>query len=104
MPDSRTPRRTSQTRKAPSQASASRDVKLVTRDITRRVDNLLWGRAAGRCEFCNRDLTRAPVTQDTRNLAEKAHIYAFSLGGPRADNDWPDELINDVSNLLLVCH
>lgn len=68
------------------------------------VQNLLWGRAAGRCQFCNRGLTRSPATQETRNLAEKAHIYAFSRCGPRADDAWPVELLNDVDNLLLVCH
>ncbi len=65
---------------------------------------MLWGRAAGRCQFCNRPLSRAPATQATRNIAEKAHVYAFSPNGPRADHDWSAELINDVSNLLLVCH
>jgi hypothetical protein len=77
-----------------------------TRDISPAVQNLLWGRAAGRCQFdnCNRVLSRASATQATRNLAEKAHIYAFSRGGPRADDVWPRELLNDVENLLLVCH
>lgn len=85
-----------------------------TRDITRpksravplAVQNVLWGRAAGRCQFdnCNRLLSRVPATQATRNIAEKAHIYAFSRGGPRADDAWPAELLHDVENLLLVCH
>ncbi len=70
------------------------------------MQNLLWGRAAGRCQFdnCNRILSRVPATQATRNIAEKAHIYAFSRGGPRADSAWPAKLLNDVENLLLVCH
>jgi hypothetical protein len=104
-------RRTTKTkRKASSppetRSAYHRDVKPVTRDIPRVVENLLWGRAAGRCEFahCNRRLYRTSTTQETRNLAEKAHIYAFSQGGPRADDAWPAELINDVENLLLVCH
>jgi hypothetical protein len=67
------------------------------------VQNILWGRAAGRCQLCNRALTRSPLTQETRNLAEKAHIRAFSLGGPRAKSDWPAELINDLENLMLLC-
>ncbi|HEY0971317.1 MAG TPA: SAVED domain-containing protein [Gemmatimonadales bacterium] len=70
------------------------------------MQNLLWGRAAGRCQFqnCNRLLSRSPASKETRNLAEKAHIYAFSRGGPRASDDWPKALLNDVENLLLVCH
>lgn len=80
--------------------------RVLGRDVSTSTQNLLWGRAAGRCQFdnCNRLLSRAPATQETRNLAEKAHIYAFSAGGPRASTDWPDELLNDVENLLLVCH
>jgi hypothetical protein len=79
---------------------------VLSREISRHNEHILWGRAAARCQFdnCNRDLTRAPATQATRNLAEKAHIYAFSVGGPRADDDWPVEHLNDVDNLLLVCH
>ncbi|HVZ30812.1 MAG TPA: SAVED domain-containing protein [Polyangiaceae bacterium] len=78
----------------------------VTRTIRCHVANMLWGRAAGRCQFdnCNRVLSRAPATQATRNIGEKAHIYAFSLGGPRADGVWPSELLNDIDNLMLVCH
>jgi hypothetical protein len=77
----------------------------VTRAVKPSVQNILWGRAAGRCQFpaCNRTLTRTPATQETRNLAEKAHIRAFSRGGPRADHTWPADLINDVENLLLLC-
>jgi SMODS-associated and fused to various effectors sensor domain len=88
------------------QARGSDVTRPRTRDIKPAVQNLLWGRAAGCCQLdnCNRDLTRVPATQATRNLAEKAHIYAFSRGGPRADDTWTAELLNDVENLLLVCH
>jgi len=67
---------------------------------------MLWGRAAGRCQFnnCNRVLSYSPATRETRNVAEKAHIYAFSTGGPRAKNDRPDGWLNKIDNLLLVCH
>ncbi len=67
---------------------------------------MLWGRAAGRCQFdnCNRNLTLSPVTKETRNLAEKAHIRAFSPGGPRADHKWPTALLQNIDNLLLLCH
>lgn len=77
-----------------------------SRTILASVQCMLWGRSAGRCQFdnCNKVLSVAPATRETRNIAEKAHIYAFSAGGPRASEDWPDELLNDVSNLLLVCH
>ncbi|HYC89396.1 MAG TPA: SAVED domain-containing protein [Thermoanaerobaculia bacterium] len=55
---------------------------------------MLWGQAGGRCEFSGHNV----------NLAQKAHIYAFSEGGPRSDSGIGDDEINDLSNLILVCH
>lgn len=83
--------------------------KKVTRSITRRVEWVLWARAAGRCQFkgCNRILYRSPVTMEDVNIAEKAHIYFFSESGPRG---WGPLMVlnksssNNISNLLLVCH
>lgn len=67
---------------------------------------MLWGRAAARCEFsgCNRPLSRSSVTQETVNVAQKAHIYAFSSEGPRGNKGIPKAKLNDLDNLLLVCH
>lgn len=83
----------------------------VTGDVTRHIPSwvqaLLWGRAAGRCEFtgCNRPLWKSDVTQETRNIAERAHIRAFSDQGPRADDvSWPESAVHDPGNLLLLCH
>src|SRR5688572_25140704 len=82
--------------------------KEVTRYIKREVERELWARAAGRCEFdgCNRLLYKSPVTQERVNIAEKAHIYSFSEGGPRGWGPFENEkeLLNSISNLLLACH
>lgn len=66
---------------------------------------MLWGRSAGRCEFrgCNRPLYKSLVTQESVNLAEKAHIWGFSAGGPRAGRS-RTKALNDINNLMLVCH
>lgn len=78
----------------------------VTRDVRHPVKLLLWGRAAGRCEFqnCNKPLSRSPVTQEQVNIGEKGHIYSVSPNGPRGNDGIPPDEINDLSNLLLVCH
>ena len=57
----------------------------VTRYIGIATERELWGRAAGRCQFsgCNRLLYKSSVTQESVNLAQKAHIYSFSEKGPR---------------------
>lgn len=78
----------------------------VTRHITSSVECLLWGRAAARCEFwgCNKPLWKSSVTQESVNLAQKAHIYSFSAGGPRGHKGITRQELNDFGNLLLVCH
>ncbi|ABW67892.1 SAVED domain-containing protein [Desulfosudis oleivorans] len=82
--------------------------KEVTRYIKKEVERELWARAAGRCQFagCNRLLYKSPVTQENVNISEKAHIYAFSERGPRGWGQFSfnRKLLNDVSNLMLMCH
>ena len=67
---------------------------------------LLWGRAAGRCEFagCNREVWKNPTTQEPVNIAEAAHIYSFSDDGPRGNKGIAEDDLNRVDNLMLACH
>jgi hypothetical protein len=82
--------------------------KEVTRNIKPDVANKLWGRAAGRCQFngCNRLLYRSSVTQEQATIAEKAHIYSWAENGPRGRGPYAKDTtrLNNVQNLLLVCH
>ena len=80
-------------------------IELKSRDISRSVEAMLWGSAAGRCEFdgCNRPLWKSPVTQERVNLAEKAHIYSFSADGPRGNRGVDAKRLNALENLILVC-
>jgi len=66
---------------------------------------MLWGRAAGRCEFsgCNRPLSFHSKTKEDVNLAEAAHIIGFSEDGPRGEEELSEELGSDISNLMLLC-
>ena len=79
--------------------------KVASRDITRSIESMLWGRAAGRCEFqgCNQELYKSRVTQEPVNIAEKAHIYAFSSAGPRGNTRAARASLNAIENLMLVC-
>lgn len=78
----------------------------VTRYVAPDVKLLLWGRAAGRCEFagCNKPLWKSSVTQEQVNLAQKAHIYSFSASGPRGNAGIARKKLNSLENLMLVCH
>lgn len=84
---------------------AAQPRKLTSREITRPVESMLWGRAAGRCEFegCNQQLYKSKVTQEPVNVAQKAHIYAFSTGGPRGRKRGSTTQSNGIENLMLVC-
>lgn len=78
----------------------------VTRHVPVPVQCMLWGKAAGRCEFagCNKPLWKSSVTQESVNIAQKAHIYSFSSRGPRGNENLAASAINDIGNLMLVCH
>ena len=67
---------------------------------------MLWGRAAGRCEFagCNKPLWKSSVTQEQVNISQKAHIHSFSPRGPRGNKGFTRIEINGIDNLILVCH
>jgi SMODS-associated and fused to various effectors sensor domain len=81
----------------PKRYSSARNVPIATQC-------LLWGRAAGRCEFCNKALWKSSVTQEPVNLAQKAHIYSFSSRGPRGNGSISKADIHNIENLMFVCH
>lgn len=72
-------------------------------DLTRL---LLFVRAGGRCEFNghNRYLLEHPLTLTEINISEAAHIVAFSKHGPRGELQPRPVDINDIGNLMLLCH
>jgi len=78
----------------------------ITRKIPQAIQSMLWGKAAGRCQFagCNQPLWKSAVTREQVNIAQKAHIYAFSAGGPRAKGRPKAIKLNNLNNLILVCH
>lgn len=83
-------------------------IKEVTRKIAQGVERELWARTAGRCQFngCNRILYKSPITQETVNISEKAHIYSFSEDGPRGWGPFKKtpHSLNKIENLMLMCH
>lgn len=78
----------------------------VTRSIGDKTKLLLYVQAGGRCEFdgCNEYLLSHPLTHKPINLGQMAHIVAFSPDGPRGDSTDRPVNINDVDNLMLLCH
>jgi len=84
-----------------------RKISKPNRKIDPMVTALLWGRAAGRCQFrgCQRNLCYASVSGDLGNFAERAHVYSFEKNGPRGHEalEDPATQLNAVDNLLLLC-
>jgi hypothetical protein len=76
-----------------------------TRNINDKTTKMLWAVSAGMCEFrgCKNRLFSHHVTKENINLAQRAHIYAFSKGGKRFSRLVPRAKINDIDNLMLVC-
>lgn len=82
------------------------EVAEITRHISNSTQCMLWGKSAGRCQFagCNRPLWKSSVTQESVSVAQKAHIYSFSARGSRGNEGIAKDELNDISNLMLVCH
>lgn len=89
-----------------SALALNRLYEVPSRYVSSSVQCLLWGKAAGRCEFagCNKPLWKSSVTQEQVNVGQKAHIYAFSGNGPRGHRGVHRRDLNDIQNLILVCH
>lgn len=64
---------------------------------------ILWGKAAGRCEYCNELLYKDNHTGEEFNFAYHAHIIGDSENGPRGDECLSGELGSNISNIMLLC-
>ncbi|HAK78298.1 hypothetical protein FHS57_005887 [Runella defluvii] len=75
------------------------------KEIPEKVVNLLWARAAGRCQYegCNEILSRDILTKRNYNAAYIAHIIAAEPDGPRGDIILSPKHCQDFENLMLMC-
>ncbi|EHR03045.1 SAVED domain-containing protein [Bradyrhizobium sp. WSM471] len=76
------------------------------KQIPTKIQNILWGRAAGRCQYrgCNHSLVGDQISGAANaNKAYIGHIVADSADGPRGDPVRSPKLAHDVDNLMLVC-
>lgn len=67
---------------------------------------IVWGRAAGRCQFrnCGKRLDQDLIAGKTsRNNAYVAHVIAAAPGGERGDPELSYALSDDPENLMLLC-
>lgn len=88
----------------PADAAATR--KTTRKPIPNKVQNVLWGRAAGRCQYagCNKLLIGEQISgARNANKSYIAHIVGDSPEGPRGDAILSPKLAHDPDNLMLVC-
>jgi hypothetical protein len=80
--------------------------KAKRKPIPPKVQNVLWGRAAGRCQYtgCNQPLIGEQISgARNANKSYIAHIVGDSPDGPRGDPILSPKLAQDPDNLMLVC-
>lgn len=61
----------------------------------------LWGKAAGRCSWCNKDLF--PELKPAGVQGDMAHIIAKSSNGPRGSKEAKKCDLDKYDNLILLC-
>ncbi|OKO85503.1 hypothetical protein AC629_18880 [Bradyrhizobium sp. NAS80.1] len=74
--------------------------------IPTKIQNVLWGRAAGRCQYagCNKLLIGEQISgARNANKSYIAHVVGDSPDGPRGDPILSPKLAHDPDNLMLVC-
>jgi len=71
--------------------------------ISEKDIKLLWGRAMGRCSYCNEDLTMNLETTDPIIIGEMAHVIARQNGGPRGSEKIEPSKRNSYGNIILLC-
>ncbi len=65
----------------------------------------IWTRAAGRCHMCNAFLLDDYLSgKEDRKFGFIAHIIAEKENGPRGDRIRSPLLVNDPTNLMLLCY
>jgi hypothetical protein len=95
---------------APSRGTRRRrpagEKKKARKSFPKKVENVVWARAAGRCQYqgCNKLLIGDQISGAANaNTSYIAHIIADSPDGPRGDEVRSPLLAQDPDNLMLVC-
>lgn len=70
-----------------------------------RIQNVLWARAAGRCEFegCNELLCEDQLTKKKVNGSQIAHIQPVNRSA-RYEEGQSEDIKTDINNLMLLCY
>jgi hypothetical protein len=85
---------------------STKSPKASRKTVPAHIKAIVWGQAAGRCQFpgCDERLIGDLISGKTHlNKAYIAHIVADSADGPRGDTVLSPKLTHDPANLMLMC-
>jgi hypothetical protein len=72
--------------------------------ISAKTRKILWARSANRCAICKNKLTVDATSSDHDSvLGEECHIVSGKEHGPRFDASFPEEHLDGLPNLILLC-
>lgn len=72
--------------------------------ISDRTRKILWGKSGNRCAICKKELILDSTPYDDESVVgDECHIISSQKNGPRYDELYPHEKIDNYQNLLLLC-
>jgi hypothetical protein len=72
--------------------------------ISDKTRKILWGKSASKCAICKKSLVVDKNALDTDSIiGDECHIVAQNVGGPRYDEEFPEDQIDEYYNIILLC-
>lgn len=71
--------------------------------ISDKTRKILWARSGNRCAVCRRELVIDATTDDESVVGDECHIVSGRPQGPRFDDQYWADRIDDADNLILLC-
>ena len=73
--------------------------------VSTKTRQIIWGKGAGRCYFCNTSIIGDLISgNEDANSGFIAHIVGEKPNGPRGDGVRSPLLVDDYRNLMLMCY
>jgi hypothetical protein len=72
--------------------------------ITDKTRKILWGKSGNRCAICKHELVIGVTEKHKESVvADECHIVSSQINGPRYDQTFAQNKIDDYDNLILLC-
>lgn len=72
--------------------------------ISEKTRKLLWAKSGNRCAICRQKLAIDKTNTDSDSIVgDECHIISGKNKGPRFDENFPTEIIDEENNLIVLC-